>query len=254
MANPFLSPPRRRVLPRLLAAVVVLLAAVAVGVAIESQLGPRAPKTYTPPAAVPLPGAAAGTLQPSSSASARPSAKAALTGPLQLVEGAQLVNGVRVGYPHSTVGAVSAAAEFMRQIGSTLDPDRAAAVGRLVAAPSWSNAPQELAQGPKSTRKQLGLPTTGQTPQGASVVLAPVEYQVPSATGDEAKVLLLATYTTSSPAHGVQTRMGVYPLEMSWSAGDWHVLAPTGDASYTGLTAQPDSPQAEAKGWQELKR
>ena len=250
MANPFLAPKRRRIFPRLLAAVVALLAAVAVGVAVESQLGPRAPKTYTPPAAIPLPGA---STSQSPTPTPSPSALAALTGALQLVEGTELVNGVRLGYPHSTVGAVSASVEYMRQIGSTLDPDRAAAVGRLVADASWSDAPQQLAQGPTATRKQLGLPTSGQVPASASVVLAPVEYQVRSATADDATVLLLATYTTSSPGQGISTRMGVYPLDMHWSAGDWHVLAPSDNTNYSNLTAQPDSPDASAKGWQELK-
>ena len=251
MANPFLAPKRRRIFPLVLAAVVALLAAVAVGVAIESQLGPRAPRTYAPPAAIPLPGAP--TPAPSSS-SPKPAPSSVLNGSLELVEGRQLVNGVRIGYPHSTVGAVSASVEYMRQIGSTLDADRAAAVGRLVADQSWSDAPQQLAQGPAATRKQLGLPATGQAPANASVVLSPVEYQVQSATADDAKVLLLATYTTSSPGQGIQTRMGVYPLEMKWSAGDWHILTPSDNTDYSGLSAQPESPDASAKGWQELKR
>ena len=251
MANPFLAPKRRRIFPRLLAAVVALLAAVAVGVAVESQLGPRAPKTYAPPAAIPLPGATA-SATPTESAS--PSTSPVLSGALQLVEGTELVNGVRLGYPHSTVGAVSAGVEYMRQIGSTLDPDRAAAVGRLVADSSWSDAPQQLAQGPTATRKELGLPATGQLPTNASVVLSPVEYQVRSATADDTKVLLLATYTTSSPGQGISTRMGVYPLDMHWSAGDWHILAPTDTTDYSNLTAQPESPDASAKGWQELKQ
>ncbi len=251
MANPFLAPKRRRIFPRLLAAVVALLAAVAVGVAVESQLGPRAPKTYAPPAAIPLPGATA-SATPTESAS--PSTSPVLSGALQLVEGTELVSGVRLGYLHSTVGAVSAGVEYMRQIGSTLDPDRAAAVGRLVADSSWSDAPQQLAQGPTATRKELGLPATVQLPTNASVVLSPVEYQVRSATADDAKVLLLATYTTSSPGQGISTRMGVYPLDMHWSAGDWHILAPTDTTDYSNLMAQPESPDASAKGWQELKQ
>ncbi|MBC3842108.1 hypothetical protein GXW82_23610 [Streptacidiphilus sp. 4-A2] len=168
--------------------------------------------------------------------------------------GTELVNGVRLGYPHSTVGAVSAGVEYMRQIGSTLDPDRAAAVGRLVADASWSDAPQQIAAGPTAARKQLGLPATGQLPTNASVVLSPVEYQVQSATADDARVLLLATYTSSSPGQGIETRMGVYPLDLHWSAGDWHLLDSTDDTDCSHLVAQPESPDASAKGWQELKQ
>jgi len=251
MANPFLQRRRRRVFPFVLLAVLGLLAFVAVGVAVESQLSPHGPKTYTPPGAIPPPGSVT-SVQPSPSVSA--STTPVLVGPLKLVQGSELVNGVSVGYPHSTAGAVSAAVEYMRQIGSTLDPDRAAAVGRLVADPSWPDAPQQLAQGPTATRKQLGLPASGQLPSTASVVLAPVEYQVTSASGNSADVLLLASYTTSSPGQGIATRMGVFPVDVHWSAGDWKVLAPTGNTDYTSLSAQPDSPDASAKGWQELQQ
>ncbi|WP_405018120.1 hypothetical protein OHV05_15075 [Kitasatospora sp. NBC_00070] len=241
--------PRRRILPLLLLAVVVFLGFIAVGVAIESDNSPRAPKTYAPPAAIPAPGSVTG---------ADPSASPApgLTGPLQLVRGARLVNGVQVGYPHSSVGAVSAAVEYWRQLGSTLEPDRAAAVARIVADDAWSDAPDALAKGPAATRKALRLPATGQLDPGTSVVLSPVEYQVRSVGADTIQVLLLATYTTSVPGSGMQTRMGVYPLDLIWSGGDWRIPAPAGNSTtdYTSLIAEPGSPQASAKGWQELKR
>ncbi len=248
MVNPFLEHRRRRVFPLVLFGVLVLLAAVAVGIGIESQLGPHGPKTYAPPKPIPISGT-------SNSASAEPSAPttAKQTDDLRIVQGKRLVNGVRLGYPHSVAGAVSAATEYMRQIGSTLDSDRAAAVGRLVADPSWSRAPEQLAKGPVSTRKALGLPKTGQVPTGASVVLSPVDYQVPSAHKDSVSVLLLATYTSSSPGQGTQTRLGVYPLRMHWSARDWHVLSPGKAKDYSSLAVTPGSPEATANGWLELK-
>ncbi|MFF2611739.1 hypothetical protein [Kitasatospora sp. NPDC058046] len=241
--------PRRRILPLLLLGVVGLLAFVAIGVAIESGSEPRGPKVFTPPAAIPPPGSVTGV---DSTGSPTPG----LTGPLQLVRGERLVNGVQLGFPHSTVGAVSAAVEYWRQLGSTLEPDRAAAVARLVAADSWSSAADDLAKGPVATRKGLGLPQTGQLQPGASVVLSPIEYQVRSVGPDNVQVLLLATYTTSVPGTGMQTRMGVYPLDLTWSANDWRIPAPSGNSTtdYTSLTAEPGSPQASAKGWQELKR
>ncbi|MFF6956194.1 hypothetical protein [Streptomyces sp. NPDC008317] len=251
MSNPFLERRRRRALPLVLLCVAGALAFVAVGVGVVSQLGPHGPKTYAPPKPKYPPGVSSSSPSPKAVPT---SSKAALTGALQLVQGRHLVNGVSLGYPHSTVGAVSAAAEYMRQIGSTLSPDRAAAVGRLVADPSWPDAPRQFAKGPTGTRKSVGISTSGQVPTGASVVLAPVEYQVPTAEADTAKVLLLATYTTTSPGQGTQTRMGVYPVDLHWSAGDWKVLAPADSTDYSGLSAEPDSPTASAKGWQELKR
>lgn len=248
--NQFLDrPPRRRALPLLLLAVVVFLACIAVGVAVESNSGSRAAKVYTPPAAIPAPGSATG-VDPSGSPTP------GTTGPLKLIRGARLVNGVQVGYPHSSVGAVSAAVEYWRQLGSTLEPDRAAAVARIVAVDAWSDAPDTLAKGPAATRKALGLPAQGQLDPGTSVILSPVEYQVRSVTGSSIQVLLLATYTTSVPGTGMQTRMGVYPLDLVWSGGDWRVPAPSGTSTtdYTSLVAEPGSPQASAKGWQEMKR
>ncbi|MFD9687303.1 hypothetical protein ACFWXO_16280 [Kitasatospora sp. NPDC059088] len=247
--NQFLDRPRRRILPLLLLGVVGLLAFVAIGVAIESDNGPRGPKAYTPPAAIPPPGSVTGV---ESTGSPAPG----VIGPLQLIHGERLVNGVQLGYPHSTVGAVSAAVEYWRQLGSTLEPDRAAAVARVVAADSWSDAADTLAQGPVATRKALGLPAKGQLQPGASVILSPVEYQVRSVGPGSVQVLLLATYTTSVPGTGMQTRMGVYPLDLVWSAGDWRIPAPSGNPTtdYTSLTAEPGTPQASAKGWQELKR
>jgi hypothetical protein len=248
--NQFLDrPPRRRLLPLLLLAVVVFLACIAAGVAIESNGGSHAAKVYTPPAAIPAPGSATG-VDPTGSSTP------AASGPLKLVRGKRLVNGVQVGYPHSSVGAVSAAVEYWRQLGSTLEPDRAAAVARIVAADSWSDAPDTLAKGPAATRKALRLPAHGQLDPGTSVVLAPVEYQVRSVAASHIRVLLLATYTTSVPGAGMQTRMGVYPLDLAWSGGDWRIPKPSGKSTtdYTSLVAEPGSPQASAKGWQEMKR
>ncbi|GLW53034.1 hypothetical protein [Kitasatospora phosalacinea] len=242
--------PRRRVLPLLLLGIVAFLGAIAVGVAIESDSGPRAPRVYTPPAAIPAPGSVTG-VEPSGETAASD-----LAGPLQLIRGARLVNGISVGYPHSSVGAVSAAVEYWRQLGSTLEPDRAAAVARIVAVPNWSDAADTLAKGPVATRKALKVPTSGQLDPGTSVVLNPVEYQVRSVGPDSIQVLLLSTYTTSVPGAGMQTRMGVYPLDLVWSGDDWRVPAPSGTSTtdYTSLIAEPGSPQASAKGWNELKR
>jgi hypothetical protein len=168
-----------------------------------------------------------------------------------VVQGRELVNGVSLGYPHSTQGAVSAADEFMTQIGSTLYPDRAAAILRMTADPSYTAAPQQAAQGAVGDRKFLGLPTAGPVPDGASVVLEPAEYQVRAVNADQVTVLLLADYVITLPGQGTQARIGVYPMPMHWAQGDWKILTP-GTTSYSGLAVEPGSPQAAADGWQEL--
>jgi hypothetical protein len=178
--------------------------------------------------------------------------EAALIGPVRVVLGRRLVNGVYLGFPHSTVGAVSAADEFATQVVSTLDPDRAAAVMRLIADPSYGDAPQQAAQGVVSDRKSLGLPAGGPVLPGFSFELVPAEYQVQGASADNVTVLLLSDFISTTPSRGTATGVGVFPVALHWSAGDWKVL-PVTPRDYSGMTAEPDSPQAAALGWQELE-
>ena len=55
-----------------------------------------------------------------------------------MIQGRELINGVYLGFPHSTAGAVSAADDVVSEVFSTLDPDRAAAVMRLTADPWYA--------------------------------------------------------------------------------------------------------------------
>ena len=237
---------RRRRIRLVVFAALAVLVFVAIGLVVQTALGPKAKENLTPPAPIPVP---AGSAAP---AGATPAPTPALTGPIQIIQGSQLVNGVYLGFPHTTQGAVSAADEFMTQIGSTLDPDRASAVLQLTADPSYPSGPQDFAQGTISERKQLGLPATGQLPSGASVVLDPVEYQVRDVTADQVTVLLLADDVLTLPGQGTQTRVGVYPLRMHWAEDDWKILQPDTHTSYSQLSAVPGTAQATANGWQEM--
>jgi hypothetical protein len=223
-----------------------LLLLIAIGLVIEVALGPKEKVNLLPPSPIPVPTGS----DPAAPATSAP--PASLTGPIQIIQGSQLVNGVYLGFPHSTQGAVSAAQEFMSQIGSTLDPDRAAAVLRLTADPTYPGGPQTFAHGTISERKDLGLPVTGQVPPAASVVLDPVEYQVREVTPGQVTVLLLADDLITLPTQGTQTRVGVYPLRMHWTEDDWKILAPAPRTSYSTLSAVPGTPQAASDGWQEM--
>jgi len=227
-------------------AAVGLLAAVAIGLVIEVGTGPHPAPDDTPPT-VPNLFSGYGTIPSPAPSATQP----ALSGPLPLIQGRELVNGVYLGYPHSTQGAVSAADQFATQLGSTLDPDRVAAVMRMTADPSYPQGPQAFAQGMISTRQGLGLPASGPVPDGASLVLEPVQYQVRDVTPDQVTVLLLSDFVITLPAQGTQTRIAVYPLSMHWAQDDWKILAP-GSTSYVKLAAEPGSPQAASDGWQEL--
>ena len=245
MTRSFLA--RRRRWPLyILGAVGIVVAAVAAGLAAETALGPHPRDNDKLPPVAPLPGATS----PAPGRSRSPGWAA--DGPLQVIVGRHAEpGGIRTGFPDSLAGAVSAAVEDWSQIGSDLDPARAALIGRAIADPSWRGAPAALAAGVRRTRTGLGLPATGPVPGGAGVTFTAVEYQVRGASPRQVTVLLLAYYTTTLPGQQPQTSSGVYPATMRWARGDWKILAPSGP-DYSGLNARPGTPQAAADGWQPL--
>jgi hypothetical protein len=165
------------------------------------------------------------------------------------VEGSRGVDGVRVGYPQSVAGAVSAAVEYWTRLGSTLDPDEARRIGRRVAVRSWKTAGDDLAKGTANTRRQFGLPGTGVLPPEAMVSLGPVAYQLRDRSPGRVTVLLLGYLITTMPSAGTQTRLGVFPAVMRFDAGDWRVAKDSDGADYRSLQAPPGSAQARAAGW-----
>ncbi len=201
-------------------------------------------------------GQASGATNPGASAHSNPSGSAHAAAPtpavnlgsIRLVQGTVLVNGLYTEFPHSAVGAISAADEYITALGSTLDPDRAATVARLAADPSYTNAQVDAATGTQNTRTSLGLPATGAVPQGYSVEVDAVAYQLKSESADSAEVLLLAYFTEATPSIGTVAHAAVFPMVMHWSAGDWKFL-PMDTTDYSALAVQPGSAQAASDGW-----
>jgi hypothetical protein len=148
-------------------------------------------------------------------------------------------------------GAVSAATEYMTQMGSTLDPNRARALAHIIAAPSLANAGDYFAQGPINSRKWLGLPATGPTPAGASIVFGAAAYQLRASATDAVVVLLLGYLTTTTATSPPASHVGVFPMAMQWASGDWKVpdQSAVEHTDYSSLAADPDSADARAKGW-----
>lgn len=224
------------------------LAVMVVGLVVEQLLAPAPPDPLTQ-----VPTAPAGT-PPAHARTAKPSPTApAHTGPVEVVQGKQQVNGVELGFPHSTAGAVSAADADATEIFSTLGPDRAAAVARMIADPSWTDAAQQAAEGPANSRRHLGLPAGGPVPAGASLQTEPVEYQVRNVTPDGVLVLLLCDLTSTTRDQGTTTSVAVFPFRMDWAADDWKVRSVNGTRAEMNLGAEPDSPQAAHRGWQDLE-
>lgn len=228
-----------------------VLALAVIGLVVEAAVTHRQPQPFSPSVPSSLASGAGPSATPSPSPKPVSGSASPLSGPLQVVKGRELINGVYLGFPHSTAGAVSAADYAVSEVFSTLDPDRAAAVMRLTAAPSYPGAPQQAAQGAASDRRSLGIPAAGPVPGGYSLLVQPEEYQARDVTANSALVLLLCDFTTTQPGAGTQTRVAVFPVRVSWAQADWKV-ASFGSGSDAGLAAEPFSSQAAGLGWQEL--
>jgi hypothetical protein len=171
--------------------------------------------------------------------------------PLRLLAGTQPVNGLYLDYPHSGAGAVSAAVEFTTELGSTLDPDRAATIARLIADPSYAAAPQAAAAGVAATRQRLGLPTAGPLPPGTAVSLDPTMFQLRDETASRVTVLLLFDYTTMAP-RGISEHLGAMAAPMHWTPAGWKLLQTGPGPDVSGLIATPGTAAAAAKGWKAM--
>lgn len=172
------------------------------------------------------------------------------SGPLHLVTGSGLVNGIYTDYPHSQAGAVSAAVEFMTELGSALNPDRAAAVARLAADRSYRTAPQDAAASAIAARRALGLPASGPLPPATAAFLVPVMYQLRGVSPGQLTVLLLYDYTLTTPS-GVAEHVGVTAVRLTWTPVSWRLLRPSGHY-LAALLATPGTASATAKGWEAM--
>ncbi|HUC58063.1 MAG TPA: hypothetical protein VMA95_11730 [Streptosporangiaceae bacterium] len=169
---------------------------------------------------------------------------------LRLVAGTGCVNGICTRYPHTRAGAVSAAVEFMTELGSTLDPDRAAAVARLAADPSYLAAAQDAAASVIAARRSLGLPSSGSLPPGTAALLVPVMYQVHDGSPDRPTVYLLFDYTLTAQS-GTAEHTGVTEVRLTWTPRSWRLLSPPAHDP-AALLATPGTTEAAAKGWEAM--
>jgi hypothetical protein len=188
--------------------------------------------------------------QASGGPSASPAPAAPKSAPLQLIAGAGWVNGIYTRYPRTQAGAVSAAVEFMTELGSTLDPDRAATVARLTADTSYHGAAQDAAASAIAARRALGLPVAGSLPAGTGAFLVPVMYQLHGISADQLTVFLLYDYTLTQRS-GVAEHVGVGAVSLIWTPAGWRLLTPPAD-DLAKLLATPGTAAAAAKGWKAM--
>jgi hypothetical protein len=169
---------------------------------------------------------------------------------VRLVAGARHVNGVAVGYPRTRAGAVSAAVEYLTELGSTLDFERAQQIGAAINDPRTGHNAAYWAQGVVINRKGMELPVSGAVPTGASMSAGPVSYQLREESTDRVTVLLLCYLTWITPAKGMHNVVIVVPVAMAWADNDWKFSErPAGAPEYAELRYQPGSTEAVAAGW-----
>jgi hypothetical protein len=172
-------------------------------------------------------------------------------GPATLVAGARVSDGVQLGFPHTTVGAISAAADMVSEVFSSVDPSHAEAAMRLVADSSYPIAPELAFQVVESYRQAAGLAATGPVPAGYTLSFTSLEYQVRDVSADKVMVILLSESSFTEPANEYQL-VGVLAFPMHWEHGDWKV-AGNAETKYPRLNAKPYSSRAAKLGWKPLR-
>jgi hypothetical protein len=196
------------------------------------------------------------SVAPSSSPSPTPTAAGIWTpppvsaGPLLLPKPARTTRGVPVGYPHTTKGAISAAAHYT-ETAVGLDADRARSVGDVAGAPSYLDAAKDLSRSVVVARQNLGVPEDGPT-RGAYLRLQARAYRVTDATPDRVVVSILGTAEGAGPTTGGQGRSSpsVASHTLVWVQGDWRIAGEGDPAS--SRVPEPGSTQAYEEGWRDL--
>ena len=170
--------------------------------------------------------------------------------PISRVPGARMSDGIKVGFPHTTVGAVRAASEYLDAAASTLDPDYAASVMRVAGDPANTALPSSLAASIVKLRSDLQLRFDGPLNPPVTFQTTAQMYQVRNVAADDVLVLLLTDSTFINARGGTAQTTGVFPMQMHWTAGDWKVEA-IGHAGqdYSALAAVPDTQAAVNQGW-----
>jgi hypothetical protein len=238
---------RRTTLRRLLLAVGALVVVVASTVVLTLLFVDAAPvsvttapdaRKNTDPSVPPEPGTGTWTMPPVSA------------GPLILPRPTGTRQGVPVEFPHSTEGAISAAAHYA-EASVTLDVERARTLGEVAGAPAYLDAPRDFVQAVRSARLGLGLSPDGAA-KGAYLTFEAQAYRITDATPVRVDVAVVGRVDGAGPATQGQGHGGVTATSYTlvWVDGDWHLA---GDGTpLSGPAPAPRTPRAYAEGWRDL--
>jgi hypothetical protein len=174
----------------------------------------------------------------------------ASAGPLILPRPTDTEQGIAVGFSHSTVGAISAAAHYA-EASVSLDDANARALAEVAAAPSYIDAVDDFVRAVGAARQQLGM-GTGEGDGGAYLVFQAQAYRVSDATPDRVVIAVLGHGEGAGPATGGQGRVvrSATSYTMVWVDGDWHIAA-AGEPLPDSVPAAR-SPRAYQEGWRDL--
>jgi len=172
-------------------------------------------------------------------------------GPLILPSATETEQGIPAGFPHSTEGAISAAANYT-EASVSLDETNARALAEVAAAPSYTDAVDDFVRAAAAARQQLGVGAGEGGDGGAYLVFQAQAYHVSDANPDRVVVAVLGRGEGAGPATVGQGRVvhSGTSYTMVWVDGDWHIAAP-GEPLPDSVPA-PRSPRAYQEGWRDL--
>lgn len=170
-------------------------------------------------------------------------------GPLILPRPTGTEQGIATGFPHSTEGAISAAAHYA-EASVSLDEANARALAEVAAAPSYIDAVDDFVRATGAARQRLGV--AGNVQGGAYLVFQAQSYRVSDATPDRVVIAVLGRGEGAGPATSGQGRVvhSATSYTMVWVDGDWHIAA-EGEPLPDSVPA-PRSPRAYQEGWRDL--
>ncbi len=195
---------------------------------------------------------------PTTISAGEPVGDSVLLSPPSAYEGA---GGYPVGFPHTELGAASAAAAAL-EAAWTLDLDQAEQAAVLYAPPEQHDAARDGAhEAVAGWREILGLPKDGALPEGAAMQTRTIGIQWKARAKDQIQVSVLVQVTATK---GVQDTDPTYSspyamsLLMTWnpdmrgaSRGDW-VNIPDPLSATVPQVALPGTPEFTAAGWKPL--
>ncbi|MCG5215802.1 hypothetical protein [Streptosporangium sp. KLBMP 9127] len=199
-------------------------------------------------------GAGVGVGEPGASAPAAAPATVTLAQP----SGHHGEAGYPIGFPHTELGAASAAAATLEAVW-TLDPVAAEQAAALYAPPDQREAAQagakEIARG---WRETFGLPKDGALPAGAAMRTTTIGVQWRAKTADQIQVSILVEVKAAKgtddtgPAYASPYAMN---LLMTWNpdirGGDW-VNIPDPQPASIPAVAKPGTPEFRTAGWKPI--